>query len=98
MTSIPNWTGVEVRLLRLARRMTVRAFAAHLGVSGRMISKWEEGGPNLRPREVNQAALDTSLEQCSLDELRRFEAMLERDPVARRQPATRVRWGLVVDL
>jgi hypothetical protein len=44
--------------------MSVRAFAAHLGVSGRMVSKWEAGGASIRPRSVNQAALDTSLAQA----------------------------------
>jgi hypothetical protein len=42
--------------------MSVRAFAAHLGVSERMVSKWEsDGSEGIRLRAVNQAALDTSL-------------------------------------
>lgn len=55
------WTGRDVRALRQARRMSVREFAAHLGVSDRMVSKWEAAGTGIRPRPVNQAALDTSL-------------------------------------
>jgi transcriptional regulator with XRE-family HTH domain len=98
VTSIKNWTGVEVRMLRLARRMSMRKFAAHLGVSDRMVAKWEEGGANIRPREVNQKALDMSLARCTAEEVDRFESMSEQDPVSRRQPATHVRWGLVVDL
>lgn len=41
--------------------MSVREFAAHLGVSDRMVSKWEAAGETMRPRPVNQSALDTSL-------------------------------------
>jgi len=53
--------------------MSVRQFAAHLGVSGRMVSKWEVGGENVRPRPLNQAALDTSLDTASLDIRSRFD-------------------------
>lgn len=55
------WTGRDVCALRQARRMSVREFAGHLGVSSRMVSKWEASGTGIRPRPVNQAALDTSL-------------------------------------
>jgi DNA-binding transcriptional regulator YiaG len=56
VNGVGRWTGREVRALREARRMSVREFAAHLGVSDRMVSKWEAGGPGLRPRPVNQGA------------------------------------------
>ena len=36
MPTVPLWSGREVRALREARRMSVREFAAHLGVSDRM--------------------------------------------------------------
>jgi formylglycine-generating enzyme required for sulfatase activity len=52
--------------------MSIREFAAHLGVSERMISKWEAGRENIRPRPVNQAALDTSLTRCDPDTQARF--------------------------
>jgi len=52
--------------------MSIREFAAHLGVSERMISKWEAGRENIRPRPVNQAALDTSLARCDPDTQARF--------------------------
>ena len=75
--AVPQWSGREVRALRVARRMSVRAFAAHLGVSDRMVSKWEAGGLKIRPRPINQAALDTSLAQAS-DEVRtRFASMAD---------------------
>jgi formylglycine-generating enzyme required for sulfatase activity len=72
---VPKWTGREVRALREARRMSVREFAAHLGVSDRMVSKWEAGGVGIRPRPVNQAALDTSLGQAGPEVRARFASM-----------------------
>jgi len=52
--------------------MSIREFAAHLGISERMISKWEAGRENIRPRPVNQAALDTALTRCDPDTQARF--------------------------
>jgi hypothetical protein len=52
--------------------MSLREFAAHLGVSERMISKWEAGRESIRPRPVNQAALDTALARCDPDTQARF--------------------------
>lgn len=52
--------------------MSIREFAAHLGVSERMISKWEAGRENINPRPVNQAALDTALTRCDPDTQARF--------------------------
>jgi transcriptional regulator with XRE-family HTH domain len=71
-----TWTGREVKLLREARRLSVREFAAHLGVSDRMVSKWEAGGANIRPRPVNQAALDTSLRRADSGAQELFYAAL----------------------
>jgi formylglycine-generating enzyme required for sulfatase activity len=52
--------------------MSLREFAAHLGVSERMISKWEAGRENIHPRPVNQAALDTCLSRSDPDTKARF--------------------------
>lgn len=52
--------------------MSIRDFAAHLGVSERMISKWEAGRENIRPRPINQAALDTCLARSDSDTQARF--------------------------
>src|SRR5437870_7619370 len=52
--------------------MSLRDFAAHLGVSERMISKWEAGRDAIHPRPVNQAALDTVLARCDPDTRARF--------------------------
>ncbi|MEV0110985.1 SUMF1/EgtB/PvdO family nonheme iron enzyme [Nocardia sp. NPDC050799] len=69
---IRNWTGAEARALRGARRMSLVEFAAHIGVNPRVISRWEAGGSTIRPRPVNQAALDTILSRLRDDELVRF--------------------------
>ncbi|MDA8369059.1 MAG: SUMF1/EgtB/PvdO family nonheme iron enzyme [Nocardiopsaceae bacterium] len=88
---MPRWSGWEVRALREAKRMSLRAFAAHLGVSDRMISKWEAGGETIHPRPVNQAALDTSLAQSDPDVQARF-ALLIGD-VAILKPAEQAETG-----
>jgi transcriptional regulator with XRE-family HTH domain len=69
---VRRWTGVEVRAVRHAVRMSLREFAAHLGVSDRMVSKWEAGGSGMVPSVVNQAALDTCLARASNDARERF--------------------------
>lgn len=78
------WTGREVRLLRLARRMSVREFAAHLGISERMASKWEAADTRIQPRPVNQAALDTSLELAPDVVKRRFAQIIDGPPAPAR--------------
>lgn len=60
--------------------MSIRAFSAHLGVSERMISKWEKGGTDIRPRPVNQHALDSSLTASSAEVQARFSVLLGDPP------------------
>jgi formylglycine-generating enzyme required for sulfatase activity len=69
--------------------MSVREFAAHLGVSDRMVSKWEAGGDAIRPRPLNQSALDTSLAMADADVKNRFThiAIGADTPPTRRHPA-----------
>ncbi|MFE9427924.1 SUMF1/EgtB/PvdO family nonheme iron enzyme [Kitasatospora sp. NPDC006697] len=52
--------------------MSIEAFASHLGVSDRMVSKWEARGAGIQPRPVNQAALDTSLASSGPEVHERF--------------------------
>jgi DNA-binding XRE family transcriptional regulator len=68
--SIKLWSSKEIRALREAKRMTIEEFAAKLGVSERMIYRWE--GDNVIPRSVNQRALDTALSRCQPSEIARF--------------------------
>src|SRR5262245_64055746 len=86
MSTVPQWSGREVRALREARRMSVREFAAHLGVSDRMVSKWEAGGEAMRPRSMNQAALDTSLAMATPETRTRFDRLAGAQ-VAQIEPA-----------
>lgn len=55
--------------------MSIREFAAHLGVHERLVSKWEAGGIRVHPRPVNQAALDTCLARSGDVERARFTAL-----------------------
>lgn len=75
------WTGTDVAALRQARRMSLIEFAGHLGVSERMVSKWEAKGPDITPRPVNQAALDTSLSRLTPNDLTRFLAGVPADAI-----------------
>ena len=61
--------------------MSVREFAAHLGISDRMVSKWEAGGETIRPRPLNQAALDTSLSMATPDIRSRFTRIAIRQSI-----------------
>jgi formylglycine-generating enzyme required for sulfatase activity len=74
--TVQLWSGREVRALREAKRMSIRAFAAHLGVSERMVSKWEKGADAIHPRPVNQQALDSSLAASSSDVQVRFAKLI----------------------
>ncbi|WP_280426371.1 SUMF1/EgtB/PvdO family nonheme iron enzyme [Nocardia carnea] len=79
---VRKWTGAEAAALRKARRMSLRDFAAHLGVNPRLISKWEAGGPNHTPRPVNQQALDTVMARLTADELARFTEAISPDTLS----------------
>lgn len=86
IATVQLWSGREVRALREAKRMSIRAFAAHLGISERMVSKWEKGGENIHPRPVNQHALDSSLAASSADVQARFVNLIGASPSS--APAT----------
>lgn len=77
--AVELWSGIEARALREARRMSIREFAHHIGVSERMISKWEASGRQVNPRPVNQAALDTSLHRAEPEVQMRFASLRGRD-------------------
>ncbi|XOZ86780.1 helix-turn-helix transcriptional regulator [Nocardia testacea] len=77
---VGQWSGREARALREAKRMSIREFAAHLGVHERLVSKWEAGGDRVHPRPVNQAALDTCLARSDDVERTRFAAMTVPGP------------------
>ncbi|MEU8914759.1 hypothetical protein [Streptomyces nigrescens] len=56
--------------------MSLRDFAAYLGVSDRTVSNWEGGGAGYRPRAESQAVLDTALSRASDDAKARFAMAL----------------------
>ncbi|MEV4264569.1 helix-turn-helix transcriptional regulator [Kribbella sp. NPDC049584] len=74
---VQAWSGREVRALRESQRLSIREFAQRIGVSERMVSRWEAGGANIRPRPINQEGLDSLLAAASDDEKSRFAARLE---------------------
>ncbi|MDR7277749.1 DNA-binding transcriptional regulator YiaG [Catenuloplanes atrovinosus] len=53
MIAVDRWTGAHAQALRYALRMSVRAYAAYLGVAVRTVSKWERLGPRTYPRGVS---------------------------------------------
>lgn len=94
LTTVGKWSGRETRALREAKRMSLREFAAYLGVSDRTISKWEAGADRIRPRPDSQAILDTVLERASDDVRARFDLLMgngtERKEALRGQPRSEV--------
>lgn len=88
MTTVDRWTGRETRQLRVALRLTVRAFAEMLGVSPRTISKWEAGGADHEPRPELQAALDTMLCRASSAERERFVGSVTQPQAVAADPST----------
>lgn len=76
MATVHRWTGLEARALRVALRMSVRAFAEHLGVAVRTVSKWEKRLARTEPRPDTQAILDTALARADAAVHVRFETNL----------------------
>ncbi|WP_327146312.1 helix-turn-helix transcriptional regulator [Nocardia sp. NBC_01327] len=92
-TVVRQWSGREARALRDAKRMSIREFAAHLGVHERLISKWEAGGDRVHPRPVNQAALDTSLARSDDVVRARFADLIDQPSSDRPVPGFDARQG-----
>jgi transcriptional regulator with XRE-family HTH domain len=80
VATVRQWTGREAAALRKALRLSVRAYAEHLGVAPRTVSKWESGGSGIEPRPETQAILDTALGRADADTQTRFEQSLGREP------------------
>lgn len=80
MSTVERWTGREARRLRAALRLTVRDFAAHLGIAPRTIAKWEARGTGIVPLPQMQAILDTALSRAPDDARTRFWSPAEHQP------------------
>jgi formylglycine-generating enzyme required for sulfatase activity len=76
MPLVTQWTGREVKALRDALRLSLCDFAEQLGVSDRIVSRWERGGHDTVPRPINQAALDTLLARADANVHGRFAGLL----------------------
>lgn len=81
MPLVTKWTGREVKALREAVRMSLMEFSEKLGVSDRIVSRWEADGEQASLRMVNQAALDTLLAKADKDVQGRFVGILAADDV-----------------
>jgi DNA-binding transcriptional regulator YiaG len=72
MATVQQWTGAEATILRRAMRLSVRAFAARLGVDARTVNKWEARGRDITPLPDTQSILDTALSQADEEAQARF--------------------------
>jgi transcriptional regulator with XRE-family HTH domain len=82
MTTVYRWTGREAKLLRTALRLSIRDFAARLGVGARTVNKWEARQTGITPLPYMQQVLDTALERASDEVKARFTegvALTQRD-------------------
>jgi transcriptional regulator with XRE-family HTH domain/tetratricopeptide (TPR) repeat protein len=78
VTPVQKWSGREARALRDALRMSLRDFAAYLGIGERTVSKWEAAGSGRTPRPVMQQTLDAALERASDEVKARFTLILRQ--------------------
>ena len=71
-----GWTGRQAAALRHAHRMSIRAYAAHLGVTISTVSNWDSRGEHARLRTETQQLLDIDLKRASGEVRERFAALL----------------------
>lgn len=76
MPLVTRWTGRETKALREALRMTTAEMGHKLGVSDRIVARWESTYETTTIRPVNQAALDTLLAMSDSDVHGRFVGLL----------------------
>ncbi|MFD7465092.1 NUDIX hydrolase [Streptomyces tendae] len=95
MDVVETWTGRSACLLQQAMRMTNEAFAEHLGISERTISRWHASPEMIHRTEVQQI-LDIAHREAKEDVRHRF-ALLLRPPAPRLEAqALRVAIAIVV--
>jgi tetratricopeptide (TPR) repeat protein len=75
-----HWTGREAAALRQARRMSIRAYATHLGVAVATVTSWEARGAHARLRSETQQLLDIDLARAGDEVHLRFAAALADRP------------------
>ncbi|MGH3977342.1 MAG: helix-turn-helix domain-containing protein, partial [Pseudonocardiaceae bacterium] len=72
MVTVQCWTGAETKALRQAMRLSVRAFAAYLGIDARTVNKWEARHTTITLRPHTQALMDTALVRAPEEVKTRF--------------------------
>jgi transcriptional regulator with XRE-family HTH domain len=107
MAAVVRWSGREARALREAKRMSVREFAAHLGINDAAVSNWERRGDLARLRYQTQQILDIDFARCTAEVRERFDQILStermasvpahvaEDQGAGAPPTPDVRWSLL---
>lgn len=73
--------------------MSLRDFAAHIGVNERLVSKWEAGGESVHPRPVNQHALDVTLARADSGVQQRFQRLAAEAGISLHPVSTSSRAG-----
>ena len=84
-----QWTGREAAALRHAGRMSVRAYAARLGVTASTVANWDRRGEQARLRTDTQQLLDIDLARAPADVRQRFAEILADGDEAARSPWAR---------
>jgi formylglycine-generating enzyme required for sulfatase activity len=82
VTGVARWTGREVLAFRTALRKNGRDFAAAVGVSHRMLVKWEQRAESITPRALYQGALDTMLSTALPEVQERFATLITEQAAA----------------
>jgi transcriptional regulator with XRE-family HTH domain len=77
---VHQWTGTEIKALRLAKRLSMKEFGAMLGVSQSMISRWERDGRDAKVGIDSQRIFDTCLAQSTAEERTRLTHWRNRKP------------------
>ncbi|MFG3157294.1 XRE family transcriptional regulator [Streptomyces sp. NPDC048219] len=79
MAVIVKWTGREAAALGEALRMSIRAYASHLGVNPATVQKWRNRGRDLELMPETAEMLDVALRQCPEDVVAKFRVLLGGD-------------------
>jgi hypothetical protein len=88
VVKVEEWSGLEATLLRKALRLSLRGFAAKVGVAQRTVSNWAKLGRQIHLHLDSQALLDTMLSRADDEAHRRFTALLaEHGAIASLKPA-----------
>ncbi|MFD9685171.1 XRE family transcriptional regulator [Kitasatospora sp. NPDC059146] len=79
MGAIDQWTGHEATLLQRWLRMSVRQFAARLGVNPATVTNWRKGGRNVVCTHETQQILDRVLDLMPAEDRSDFLARVHQD-------------------